>query len=213
MNLRKKVKLPTTINKFLKLHIADILGGVNIFRSKIIKFIADNCLDENLTKSKEDNWYENWKGLGKSETATDYDSASDYINVSNKVERNDSVSVSENHIDFDFNTNLPESKSNQNDSVITFEKHDDHNYSASFKEKNNNINNKNHCLNTISVENHFSFDAELSNIDVQIGTDTIDNSILNISSSTLYFENENNENKNTPEFLTLKQYSEPLSLA
>ncbi|KAK0159428.1 hypothetical protein PV328_010306 [Microctonus aethiopoides] len=145
MNLRKKVKLPTTINKFFKLHIADILGGVNIFRSKIIKFIADNCLDENLTKSKEDNWYENWKGLGKSETATDYDWASDYVNVSNKVEQNDSVSVSENHIDFDCNTNLPESKSNQNDSVITFEKHDDHNYSATEKSKKREILNLNLC--------------------------------------------------------------------
>ncbi|KAK0087102.1 hypothetical protein PV325_001771 [Microctonus aethiopoides] len=100
------------------LHIADILGGVNIFRSKIKKFVTDNCLDENQKKPKEDNWYENWKGLGKSETATDYYWASDYVNVSNKVEQKDSVSMSENHINFTSNTYLAESKSDQNDSLI-----------------------------------------------------------------------------------------------
>ncbi|KAK0072668.1 hypothetical protein PV325_011010 [Microctonus aethiopoides] len=78
--------------------------------------------------------------LGKSETATDYYWASDYVNVSNKVEQYDSVSISKNHVNFASNTNLAESKSDQNDSFITFEKHDNHNYSASFKEKNKNIN-------------------------------------------------------------------------
>ncbi|KAH0548402.1 hypothetical protein KQX54_001061, partial [Cotesia glomerata] len=80
-------------------------------------------------KPKEENEYENWKGLGKNETATDYDWATDYGNVSDQVEHNDSATVSENPIDLMKDHNID----------------DDHNYSSiSIQEKHedSNINTK-----------------------------------------------------------------------
>lgn len=224
MNLKKKVKLPTTVNKFLKLHIADILGGVNIFRSKLTKFVVNN--DEEQKKPKEENLYENWKGLGKSETNRDHDWVPDYVNASNKEDQNDLFTMPENHTEFSDNINVSKDKNDQNNSVTTSENHNDHNYSASFKEDNKDLNIN---ISPINVEDNISFDVERSTIDCKTmsitSSDTIDDNILNLSSSMNFsgendpsklnssHEVQNNENKITREFLTLKPDSDPLSLA
>ncbi|CAG5096738.1 Similar to NOF: 120.7 kDa protein in NOF-FB transposable element (Drosophila melanogaster), partial [Cotesia congregata] len=122
MTLSKKVKLPTSVIKFLKLHIDDILGGINIFRSKLTKFVVDHCDD--LKTSKEENFYENWKGKGKNEAAMDYDWTSDYaMDVSDNIESNYPVTTSENTSEHIRNTQLAE---DLNDSIIMLKRHEDH---------------------------------------------------------------------------------------
>ncbi|XP_053595591.1 120.7 kDa protein in NOF-FB transposable element isoform X1 [Microplitis demolitor] len=128
MNLKKKVKLPTTEIKFLKLHIVDLLGGVNIFRSKLTKFVVDNCSEEELNKPKDENLFENWKGLGKDGNSNDYDWIDDYVNSSmDKDDQSDSVSPLKDKDGLNYSVNLSES-------------HIDHNYSANYLEEKNDAN-------------------------------------------------------------------------
>lgn len=68
-DLEKRVKLPTTLIKFLKLHIEELLGGICIFRSKVNKFIIDNQYRDELNDDDHGKWFENWRGLGKKGSA------------------------------------------------------------------------------------------------------------------------------------------------
>ncbi|CAH2084305.1 unnamed protein product [Euphydryas editha] len=224
MNLKNKVKLPTTVTKFLKLHIADILGGVNIFRAKLTKFVVENSSDENQKYPKEEKLYENWKGLGK--TTRDDDWISNYGNQSDKDDQNDSLAMPENHSNSFSNIN---SSKDKNYSVTKFENHYDHNYSLNFKDntKNYNIN-----ISATNVED-LTIVAKNSTNDRKIISITSPSTVhndLNLSSSSMSSSNYPDENKSvnlfsnsyektniedriTHEPFTLKQDGEPLFVA
>ncbi|XP_074102523.1 uncharacterized protein LOC141529739 [Cotesia typhae] len=69
LDLEQQVKLPTTILKFLKLHISQLLGGICIFRAKVNKLIVDNQFKDDMNECEHGKWFENWKGQGKEKTA------------------------------------------------------------------------------------------------------------------------------------------------
>lgn len=79
--LKKTEKLPTTVIKFLKLHINSLVGSAKILFSNLQTFVqSNNCDNEELKEHKNKDLYEDWKGLGKNEKARDYDWINDYIN-------------------------------------------------------------------------------------------------------------------------------------
>lgn len=82
--LKHRIQLPTTIPIFLRLHLDNIIGGINLFNKKYVKFL-DDILNKSLEKSSDnlntndsnvvtdDSYLENWGGQGKNPNEKNFD--------------------------------------------------------------------------------------------------------------------------------------------